>query len=103
MRDLLRSNRSLRSAEAASGLIAQVSRQQLSADWRKRLQVIQSKATQAWGSLPAHVATSLQPTDQSGSDAASADYFVACQVQPHGWLCRPTLPVQHGIAPCDAG
>ncbi len=78
----------LRSADAASALSAQVSRQQLSADWRKRLQVIQSKAAQAWGSLPAHVASSLQPADHSGSDAASPDYFVACQVQRDP-LCRP--------------
>ncbi len=94
-------------SQGSTVLSAQVSRQQLSADWRRRLQVIQSKAAQAWGSLPTHVATSLQPADQLGSDGASPDYFVACQVH-HYRLRRPGAHILQaylakGSAPCGAG
>ncbi len=77
----------------------QVSRQQLSADWRKRLQVIQSKAADAWRSLPADVVSGLQPpAEHSGPDASSPDYFVACQVPPQLMGCKVHVPAHTTLA-----
>ena len=77
-------------------MTAQVSRQQLSADWRKRLQVIQSKAAEAWGSLPPDVASSLQTADRSGPESTPPDYFMTCQVRGGGSQRQPVSSMQPG-------